>query len=281
MNGSLYIILIILLSILLVGTFSVLIHQQKSILHLKKSADDTERSKQQIIVEQNRNQQIKQELTSNISHELKTPISSIRGYLEILLGDKPVDDEKRRFFIERCYAQTMRLSDLVNDVSLINKLEESSDLFPKENVSVSELLIEAMFELEDRCAAHNIKVYNHLDDRIVVNGNRSLIYGIFRNLLENTVAYAGENIEVVAECYKETADMFYLHFYDTGVGADNQYIPKIFDRFVRGDEGRSRKNGGTGLGLSIVKHAVQFHGGEIYAKNREAGGLEFFFSLKK
>ena len=75
--------------------------------------------------------------------------------------------------------------------------------------------------------------------------------------------------------------MVYLHFFDTGKGVDIQYLEKIFDRFQRIDEGRSRKNGGTGLGLSIVKHSVHFHGGTIYAKNRDEGGLEFFFSLKK
>ena len=90
---------------------------------------EAEASKQQIVAEQARNRQLKQEMTSNIAHELKTPVSSIRGYLEILLGDKPVDEEQRHHFLERCYSQTLRLSDLINDVSLINKLEESDDLF--------------------------------------------------------------------------------------------------------------------------------------------------------
>ena len=80
---------------------------------------EAEKSKQQIIVEQTRNRQLKQEMTSNIAHELKTPVSSIRGYLEILLGDKPVDEEQRHYFLERCYSQTLRLSNLINDVSLI------------------------------------------------------------------------------------------------------------------------------------------------------------------
>ena len=98
--------------------------------------EEAEASKQQIIVEQNRNRQLKQEMTNNIAHELKTPVSSIRGYLEILLADKPVSDEQRHFFIERCYSQTLRLSNLINDVSLINKLEEANDLFVKEPVDI-------------------------------------------------------------------------------------------------------------------------------------------------
>ena len=112
-------------------------------------------------------------------------------------------------------------------------------------------------------------------------GNHSLIYSIFRNLLENVVSYAGDGVDAGIECYKQDSERYYIRFYDTGSGVDNSYIPKLFDRFLRIDEGRSRKSGGTGLGLSIVKHAVMFHGGDIYVRNREGGGLEFFFSLKK
>ena len=114
-----------------------------------------------------------------------------------------------------------------------------------------------------------------------IMGNHSLVYSIFRNLLENVIMYAGDNVSVTIECYRKDDDRFYIHFFDTGKGVDNKYIPKLFDRFLRIDEGRSRRNGGTGLGLSIVKHAVLFHGGDIYVRNRNEGGLEFFFSLKK
>ena len=121
---------------------------------------ETEKSKQQIIVEQTRNRQLKQEMTSNIAHELKTPVSSIRGYLEILLGDKPVDEEQRHYFLERCYSQTLRLSNLINDVSLINKLEEAQDLFTKESVDVRILAEEAMVELAQSAEEHHITILN-------------------------------------------------------------------------------------------------------------------------
>ena len=100
-------------------------------------------------------------------------------------------------------------------------------------------------------------------------------------MLENSISYAGEGVSTVLETYKESPEYYYIHFYDTGKGVADEYLSRLFDRFVRIDSGRSRQNGGTGLGLSIVKHAVLFHGGEIYAKNRPEGGLEFFFSLKK
>lgn len=267
--------------LLVVGLGIVHVRQRRLIRQLKGLAQSLEESKKQIIQEQEHNRQLKQEMTSNISHELKTPVSSIRGYLEILLGDKPVDEEKRKFFLERCYSQTLRLSDLINDVSLINKLEESSDLFPKEEISVCDIADEAVIELEEAAHMHGITIGNELPKPMNIVGNHSLVYCIFRNLLENSISYAGDGSRVTIECYRKDEERFYIHFYDTGKGVDNKYLPKLFDRFLRIDDGRSRKNGGTGLGLSIVKHAVQFHGGEIYVRNRESGGLEFFFSLRK
>lgn len=244
--------------------------------------EESEASKQQIIVEQTRNRQLKQEMTNNIAHELKTPVSSIRGFLEILLGDKPIAEDQRRYFLERCYSQTLRLSDLINDVSLINKLEEANDLFNREPVNVWERADEAIRELQPNAEQQHIVIHNDLPKEMVIEGNNLLLYSIFRNLTENSITHAGEGVSIHIACYKpEDENHYFIQFYDTGKGVSNEFLPKLFDRFVRIDEGRSRKSGGTGLGLSIVKHAVLFHGGDIYVKNREEGGLEFFFSLKK
>ena len=247
---------------------------------LKQMADEANRLRLEATEAERRNRQLKQEMTSNIAHELKTPVSSIRGYLEILLSDKPVDDERRRYFLDRCFRQTLRLSDLIQDVSIINKLEESADLFPRTEVDATEVAKEAIGDLADKAAAVGIGVSNNLPP-MPLNGNHELLYCIFRNLVENSIAYAGEGINIVLETYKESPDHFFIHYYDTGKGVADEYLSRLFDRFVRIDEGRSRQNGGTGLGLSIVKHSVLFHGGEIYAKNRAEGGLEYFFSLKK
>lgn len=244
-------------------------------------AEEADRLRRQTEQTELRNRQLKQEMTSNIAHELKTPVSSIRGYLEILLGDKPVDEANRRHFLERCYQQTLRLSDLIQDVSLINKIEESADLFPKQKVDVCRVVDDTFADLALVAADVHIALHNSLPSTMPLVGNPELLYGIFRNLAENAIAYAGEEVEVVVETYKEATTSYYIHFYDTGRGVPDVYMPQLFDRFVRLDEGRSRSRGGTGLGLSIVKHAVLFHGGEIYAKNRPNGGLEFFFSLQK
>ena len=141
---------------------------------------------------------------------------------------------------------------------------------------------EAIHELALTAEQHHITMLDKLPENLTITGNNLLIYSIFRNLIENAIVHAGDNITIVIQCYKaEDDNHYYIQLYDTGKGVSNQYLPRLFERFLRIDEGRSRKNGGTGLGLSIVKHAVMFHGGDIYAKNRDEGGLEFFFSLKK
>ncbi len=279
------VILLILVVTILVLYIRLMLKNKR----LEQMADEANRLRLEATEAERRNRQLKQEMTSNIAHELKTPVSSIRGYLEILLSDKPVDDERRRYFLDRCFRQTLRLSDLIQDVSIINKLEESADLFPRTEVDATEVAKEAIGDLADKAAAAGITVGNNLPT-MPLNGNHELLYCIFRNLVENSIAYAGSNINIVLETYKESPDYYYIHYYDTGKGVADEYLSRLFDRFVRIDEGRSRQNGGTGLGLSIVKHSVLFHGGEIYARNRGSGvgpadnrtsGLEYFFSLKK
>ena len=279
------VILLILVVTILVLYIRLMLKNKR----LEQMADEANRLRLEASEAERRNRQLKQEMTSNIAHELKTPVSSIRGYLEILLSDKPVDDERRRYFLDRCFRQTLRLSDLIQDVSIINKLEESADLFPRTAIDATEVAREAVSDLADKAAAAGITIQNNLP-AMPLGGNHELLYCIFRNLVENSIAYAGSNINIVLETYKESPDHYFIHYYDTGKGVADEYLSRLFDRFVRIDEGRSRQNGGTGLGLSIVKHSVLFHGGEIYAKNRGSGvgsadnhlsGLEFFFSLKK
>lgn len=224
---------------------------------------------------------MKQQLTSNIAHELKTPIASVKGYLETILNNPGLEEKKQHYFIEKAYSQSERLTQLVNDIALLNKIEEYSDLYPHERVDVKKAFNEVTESLIDQISRKNITLENQLAEDIFVNANYSLVLTIFRNLMENSIDYGGSNIVIRVSKYHEDQIYYYFSFSDDGPGVEDEHLIRIFERFYRIDSGRSRKVGGTGLGLAIVKNAVLSFKGEISARKRKGGGLEFLFSLPK
>ncbi len=224
---------------------------------------------------------LKQQLTSNIAHELKTPLASIKGYIETLMANPDIDAEKRKYFIERASAQTDRLNLLLNDISLLNNIEDAGELFEFKQVNIKYLVSDVIENLESRLASKNIKCKLNIDNEIFVKGNDSLLSSVFQNLIENTINYAGENIKIEIRNYMEDKKYHYFSYSDTGVGIPEEHLKRIFERFYRIDSGRTREMGGTGLGLSIVKNAIQLHKGEISARNKPQGGIEFLFTLSK
>lgn len=225
--------------------------------------------------------QLKRQLTQNIAHELKTPVSSIQGYLETIVNNKNLSQEKMDIFIERCYAQSNRLSRLLRDISVLTRMDEASNMIDMEQVDISALVPSIVNEVSLELEEKHIKVINSLRNDIRLRGNYSLLYSIFRNLMDNTIAYAGTNIQINLNCFREDERFYYFSFSDTGIGVSPDHLNRLFERFYRVDKGRSRKLGGTGLGLAIVKNAVIIHGGNILAKNNQGGGLEFIFTLAK
>lgn len=226
-------------------------------------------------------QKLKKQMTSNIAHELRTPVTTIRGYLETLIACPDMPQDKKQEFIEKAYSQTIRLTELITDMSLISKMEEKSSKFQKENIDLYTVANEVFDEFSGRIAAQNVKVENKLSAGTVLTGNKTLVYTIIKNLVENSLKYAGNDITIHLECYSSIDKFCYLTYYDTGTGVPAEHLDQIFERFYRIEEGRTRDVGGSGLGLSIVKNAVKFHGGDIRVINRQWGGLQFFFSLRR
>lgn len=224
---------------------------------------------------------LKKQLTQNIAHELKTPVSSIQGYLETIVSNPKLPREKINAFLERSYAQSNRLAHLLRDISVLTRMEEAPNMIGTETVNLStmmqNILNEVTLELEEK----RIKANNMLSKNLSIQGNSSLLYSIFRNLTDNAIAYAGTGITINIRCFREDERFYYFSFSDTGVGVGPEHLSRMFERFYRVDKGRSRKLGGTGLGLAIVKNAVILHGGTIFAKNNPGGGLEFIFTLSK
>lgn len=223
---------------------------------------------------------LKRQLTQNIAHELKTPVASIQGYLETILDNPHINEQTKEQFLQRCYAQSERLTSLLHDISTLNRLDDGSDMIDFEAVDITQMVADITKETALVRQERKMTFDNQLPERIVVKGNRSLLYSVFRNLTDNAIAYAGEGRTITLEA-KEQGNKWHFIFRDNGQGVPPEHLARLFERFYRVDKGRSRKMGGTGLGLAIVKNAVLLHGGTIRVSNLPEGGLKFEFTIKK
>ena len=234
--------------------------------------------------EKQENRRMKREMTHNIAHELKTPVSSMRGYLEALVDCSDLDEERRKLFIQRAYIQSLRLSDLLRDISIVTKIEEAPELIKVEDLSLKEILDGVLDEFSHKLKEKEMTAVNLLGDDARMQGNYSLIYAIFRNLVENTCKYAGRNTVITVRKEQEENSPMRIIYKDSGRGVPAEMLEMIFERFFRLDILGSedpREEVGSGLGLSVVRNAVNFHGGSISARIPEEGGLEFIWDTKK
>lgn len=222
---------------------------------------------------------MRQQMTSNIAHELKTPIASVRGYLETLMVNRDLEEDKKQYFLEKALAQSIRLTELINDIVTLNKLDETGSSFPFEPVAVGSVIREVRDNLITAIKKKGISFDIEIEEGLTVTANRSLVVSVFQNLIENAVTYAGEKITITIRNIPGEAGYLTFSFADNGIGIPEEHQPRIFERFYRVDDGRSRKSGGTGLGLAIVKNAILLHKGEISVRTRPGGGTEFIFSL--
>ncbi len=235
---------------------------------------------QKIDSEKVKYREMKQQMTSNIAHELRTPVSSIRGYLETLATCEDIDPERRKMFIDRAYDQSIRLSDLIRDIALLSQIEEGGDSLSTEPLNVREVVVEVLEQFKDRIRHNGVNVENLIPKESEMTGNRTLVTAIFANLIENSLKYAGEHVTIHVEQSDYKNGGLWFKYYDTGAGVPAEHRKRIFERFYRISEGRTRDAGGSGLGLSIVRNSVAFHGGDIEAMTHHGGGLEYRFYLK-
>lgn len=223
---------------------------------------------------------LKRQLTQNIAHELKTPVASIQGYLETILDNPHIDEETKKQFLKHSYAQSQRLTSLLQDISTLNRMDDAPEIKENVEVNISQMVEDISKETALQLEKHHMSFIINLPENIIVQGNKSLLYSVFRNLTDNAIAYAGYGTTITLDAVEKNKEWSFA-FYDNGIGVANEHLSRIFERFYRVDKGRSRKLGGTGLGLAIVKNAVMIHGGTIQAKNLPTGGLRFDFNIKK
>ena len=232
---------------------------------------------------------IKRQLTQNAAHELKTPAASIHGYLESIIDNPDMPEDKKKHFLERCFAQSERMNKLLLDMSALTKLDEIDDNRSEARqayrpVDVLQIIQSALddtaLQLQEKGIAPSLQLPQHVE----VLGDQSLIYSIFRNLIDNAIAYAtGASLLSItcAEVEKEGRHFYEFIVSDNGQGVEAQHLTHLFERFYRVDKGRSRKLGGTGLGLAIVKNAVVAHGGQATALSTPGGGLTIRFTIAR
>lgn len=223
---------------------------------------------------------IKRQITNNLNHELKTPAASMQVCLETLLEHPDLDAERRNNFIKRCYDANQRLQSLLADVSALTRIEDGGKQIDRQKINAGGVVAEVCKEYEEVARGKNFTINNKVPDELWIQGNASLLASVFRNLINNALAYS-EGSKITISLLRRTPTEYIFSFADNGKGVPQRHINKIFERFYRVDKGRSRQSGGTGLGLAIVKNAVQWHGGTIKAENLPLEGLRFIFSLRK
>lgn len=223
---------------------------------------------------------ITRQLTNNINHEIKTPVGIIRGYLESIIAAPEMDTATRNRFLDRMLMNVERLTDLLNDVSTMTRLENGADMIAVEKIDMHDLVYQIESDLPANNLSGNLEFSFDIPFECNVSGNYNLIQGMICGLIRNAALHSG-GTEIGLRMISENKRFYVFSFYDNGNGVSSEHIPHLFERFYRVDTGRSRKMGGTGLGLPIVKSTIISLGGTISVHNRSTGGLEFIFTLPK
>lgn len=223
---------------------------------------------------------VTRQMSNNINHEIKTPVGIVRGYLESILGDPDMDAETRTRFLERMLSNIDRLTNLLNDVSTMTRLENGTDKIALSKVDMYDLVYQIDYDMGANNLAGEMQFSFDIPLDCYVSGNYGLLNGMICGLIRNASMYSN-GTKICLKLISESDRFYMFAFFDNGMGVPEEHIPHLFERFYRVDNGRSRKQGGTGLGLPIVRSTVITLGGTISVHNRSTGGLEFIFSLPK
>ncbi|UOQ94110.1 ATP-binding protein [Halobacillus shinanisalinarum] len=225
-------------------------------------------------------EQMRKDFVANVSHELKTPITSIRGFSETLLDGAMKDEAMLDQFLGIILKESGRLQSLIEDLLELSKVEKEDFKLLVEQVELHKLLSELLPIVEQQAERKSIRVEALLERRVVVQGDASRLKQVFMNLLANAVNYTGEEglVQVTLQDHGETV---VISIKDNGVGIPEEEISRIFERFYRVDKARSRNSGGTGLGLAIVKHIIEAHHGSIRVNSEVNEGTTFEVTIPK
>lgn len=222
----------------------------------------------------------RKEFVANVSHELRTPLSMIKGYVETLIDGALNEPEVAPKFLGTIQKHADRLTTLIEDLLAISQLESGQVSLNLQSVGLTPLVRRVADDLRDRAAVRRVRFAIEAPEGLRVKADGDRLQQALFNILDNAIKYGGEDTEVVVDARRMEGGMIEVSVRDQGAGVPQESIERIFERFYRVDRARSRDQGGTGLGLSIVKHIIQSHGGEVWARSESGGGTTFFFTLR-
>jgi len=229
------------------------------------------------------NEQFRKEFLMNLAHELRTPIFSVQGYVDTLLGGALTDEEVNVKFLTNASKGIDRLVRLVDDLDEISKLESGKIPLIQETFPIQELIKDVYEELSLKAKERAILLLlkKGTERPIFVKADKQKVKQVLVNLVENAIKYGNDQGSVIAGCYDTDDKHVYIEISDDGPGIAEEHLPRIFERFYRADRHRARAIGGTGLGLAIVKHIVEAHGQTVNARSKLGVGSSFGFTLDK
>lgn len=224
----------------------------------------------------------RKEYIGNVSHELKTPVFNIQGYLQTLLDGGIDDPTVRKSFIEKAYKNSIRLQSIIEDLNIVYKLESGTQILDLQTFDIKNLIEEVFEENASLTAAKNIKLKfkNGAEESIRVEADKEHIQIVLNNLINNSIKYGKVSGYTKVSLY-DLDKLVLIEVTDNGIGISEEHIKHVFDRFYRVDKSRSRDQGGSGLGLSIVKHIIESHGQKLHVRSKEGYGTTFGFTLQK
>lgn len=263
-------------------TYYKYILPQKSIDEVREDVEKWAEQRSAEIELLKTNEAYRKEFLQNLSHEFKTPIFAIQGYVDSLLGGAMENPELSKRFLENAAKNVDRMVNLAEDLDEITRLESGEQPLNKVQFIIQELIKEVYDTLSIKTAAKNIKtsIKKGCEAPVVVFADKEKIRQVINNLLENATKYGKQDGSIVASIYKTDGRHVLIEFSDDGIGIGEEHLPRIFERFYRTDRGRSRDVGGTGLGLAICKHIIEAHRETMHVRSKLDVGTTIGFTLE-
>ena len=262
-------------------TYYKYILPQKSIDEVREDVEKWAEQRKAEIELLKTNEAYRKEFLQNLSHEFKTPIFAIQGYVDTLLDGAIDNPEVNRRFLENAAKNVERMVNLAEDLDEITRLESGEQPLYPELFVIQDLIREANESLSIKTSKKNIKstIKKGCEAPVTVYADKEKIRQVVMNLLENATKYGKQDGSIVASIYRTDGRLVLIEFSDDGIGISEDHLPRIFERFYRTDRGRSRDIGGTGLGLAICKHIIEAHGQTMHVRSKLDIGTSIGFTL--